>query len=1265
MVSGSSVRFKIVITLSFILISLCSFGQEKVTVIGTVIDAETNLPIPYVNVFFNNTTLGAATDSTGKYRMYNVPIEFRELIASSIGYTTLKVNLNLQPRKILTVDFRMLPDRRMLSTVVIHANRNEEGRTWNKNYKLFKDIFLGSTRNSLQTEIINPNVLSFKAGEKPGDIIATADLPIEVENRSLGYKLFVTLEEFNTSSKSYNMLITTRFDTLTSKGQKERLRWQQNRITTYKGSQRHLFKSIMDGRYLEEEFRIYQRKTDFDISELKSTIVISDVPALISDIYVDTIKRGDAILKKGLYQINYLNKVAPKNQRILPDYPFAVSWIHVKDAFLTLAPNGEPVVPTNFVRAGDMNAHRVADLLPHNFSPVAEETSLALSKKTELLSVIGTVKDENDNLLVGVEVFVNNGLTHTSTNAWGQFVISDLHPGRYPIGFTYGDMKQLLMIIDLAGEDEEISVVLKEKIKHSSFPKRDDQWETYKDLFERKLVQQKEPLVGKFYVTNPYVLHFKKSKKRIDVEASAPLVIENTAMGYQWKYFMDSAYLIRKKGAYRLAINGLVKMDTLKADLKIGFHRWQANRFDEYEGSWNSFTKSLIEGRVEDEGFKTYQLKKSVSKKRPKFKRLIGHDLVSIHPDSLLIGQGEKFYLKVPKGLEIHYNDKTGEQKFYKGFSKQVIRITSDSSQISISPNGVIAPKDLSIAGLKDEFLKRVPVDFKVPYGKITDPNVKVFVKESNLKSIKNLLEKTYIQTDKPYYYPGDTIWLKAYMKYANLNYQDSLSRVLYMDLVDPQNRIIANRILKITESQAWGDFVLATEMPAGNYYLRAYTNWGRNFDEFFTRPIPIILRENFIVSQTIDTTSLVPNGLNVSFQSNKTSFTTRDSVELTLQLSNEQGPASSSFSVSITDQSAVADLNEIPTIESLQSRFKADGSSMIRLKYPVERGVTLYGKIRDAIKDEPYSVAIVLLPDKGSNVIKTKGADFHLTFDIADTVSAIIKCTDQLNSIFTTDMQARDTIGFFIPPEPLIYKLHNNTSYTRTALHFGKNTRVLPEVIIKAKRITPDKPKEKTFTEKRLGMPNKIIEGEAVLDIRKSQNLMTSLTHYIPDFSNTQIAILQTSNKTAYSKHEYSPIRVYEMILDGTSITLEDFNLIPVSSISRIEQYLNVSNGLGGLQNIISIYTDAMFPLVPLYDKYLLRGYDIPLAFKTPDIKSNLPDYRSTLYWNPHIKTDETGNAIISFRTSDVDGVYKVTIEGMTSEGEIFRLIKLLTVIK
>jgi hypothetical protein len=1258
--------------LLLLLIPAFSSAQEKltVTVSGTVTDAETNLPIPYANVFFNNTTLGNATDSFGKYTIYNVPIEYKELIASSIGYTTLKVNLTLQPGKVRTVDFKMPQDRKMLSTVVIYGNKEEADQDWRNNFQLFKEIFLGTSSNARQTEILNPEVLDFTT-EKHSyahsgynrvpqegtsfQIKATASQPIKIENRALGYKLEVTLDKFIATSNVYQMLITTRFDTLTSKNIREKRKWQQNRIMTYKGSHRHLFKSIMTGRYLQEGFNIYQGKLSNDPSS-QTKFLPSEIPATAFNIFVDTINRGSKVLRKGMYQINYNNKLVSKNRQSLPGYSIPVSWIEVRDTCLTLSPNGEPVQPANYWKMGNMDSYRIADILPYDFNPVAEEVAVVTNNQIELLSIKGTVRDGNNDPLPGVDVFINNGLTHTNTNAWGQFELTQLKPGKYPIGFAYGGMKEILRIVELSGEDKEMDIqLMEEKTRVSSF-QRDGNWESTKDLFERKLIQENGSLVASS-ITNSYVLNFKPSKKKISVIVDAPIIVENTALGYQWTYFMDSASLIKKKGVYELEINGLVKIDTLTSTTKIGFYRWQNNRFNKYQGSWNNFTKAIIEGRVEDEGFKIYQLKKLDGKRRLKFKRVIGHDLVSIIPDSLLVGKGEKFHLNIPKGLEIHYNDKKGEQKFYKGFSKQVIRLTSDSSLVSISSNGVIAPQDLHVAGIKDKFLKRVPVDFKVPTGKITDPDVEVFVKEANLKSIKNLLEKTYIQTDKPYYYPGDTIWLKAYLKYSNLNYQDSLSKVLYVDLVDPKNKIIANRILKITEGQAWGDFVLALEMPAGDYYLRSYTSWGRNFDQFFTRPIPIISRENFIVSQKVDTTSFIPDDLNISLQSNKTIFTTRDEVKLTFQTSNDEGPVSSSLSISVTDQSAVSDLDGVPDIQSLSTSFRADGSKMIRLKYPIEKGVTLHGKIRDAFKNENYSVATVFLPDRGFNVIKTKGADFRLTFDIDDTVSVVIKCTDQSNSFLNSDILPKDSLSFFILPDPLVYQIYNNTSYTREALHFGKNNRVLSEVVVKAKRITPGEKREKTLTERRLGSATQIIEGQAILDIRKSQNLASSLLRIIPDFANTFQTINQNNVATAYQVPVYGRMgRTYSISLDDQNISYSDFSSIPVASLSRIYVYK-------GEFNVVAIYTEDVVPLLPLYDKYLLRGYDSPLVFKTPDIKSNLPDYRSTVYWNPLIKTDENGNATISFRTSDVEGNYKVTMEGITSQGEIFRLVKLVTV--
>ncbi|MNC95779.1 hypothetical protein D3C83_129770 [compost metagenome] len=50
-------------------------------------------------------------------------------------------------------------------------------------------------------------------------------------------------------------------------------------------------------------------------------------------------------------------------------------------------------------------------------------------------------------------------------------------------------------------------------------------------------------------------------------------------------------------------------------------------------------------------------------------------------------------------------------------------------------------------------------------------------------------------------------------------------------------------------------------------------------------------------------------------------------------------------------------------------------------------------------------------------------------------------------------------------------------------------------------------------------------------------------------------------------------------------------------------------------------------------------------------------------MYWNPDIKVDDHGNANIAFRTTDVEGTYKVVVEGMTSSGSPFRAVKYLKV--
>ncbi len=94
--------------------------------------------------------------------------------------------------------------------------------------------------------------------------------------------------------------------------------------------------------------------------------------------------------------------------------------------------------------------------------------------------------------------------------------------------------------------------------------------------------------------------------------------------------------------------------------------------------------------------------------------------------------------------------------------------------------------------------------------------------------------EKVYLHFDKPYYMAGETMWFKGYLFDGTTHKIDSVSRVLYVDLIDnTKGKIIASRTLKC-EGSTHGDFLLPDSLAEGVYHIRAYTNYMKNFSEDF-----------------------------------------------------------------------------------------------------------------------------------------------------------------------------------------------------------------------------------------------------------------------------------------------------------------------------------------------------------------------------------------------------------------------------------------------
>ena len=117
-------------------------------------------------------------------------------------------------------------------------------------------------------------------------------------------------------------------------------------------------------------------------------------------------------------------------------------------------------------------------------------------------------------------------------------------------------------------------------------------------------------------------------------------------------------------------------------------------------------------------------------------------------------------------------------------------------------------------------------------------------------------IEKVYLHTDNNYYAIGESLWYKSYSVYAYTNQLFDHSKILYVELLSPESKIISRNITNLEGGLGHGDFILADSLgiKPGTYQLRAYTNWIRNYgDDFiFKKEIQIITsnKENAILSK-------------------------------------------------------------------------------------------------------------------------------------------------------------------------------------------------------------------------------------------------------------------------------------------------------------------------------------------------------------------------------------------------------------------------------
>ncbi|MFT6814444.1 MAG: hypothetical protein ACJAZ3_000332 [Sphingobacteriales bacterium] len=116
---------KFLFTLLSVVLFSFQISAQTGEVRGYVFDNSTGEPIIFTNVYLQGTTRGAATDVNGFYTIAQVPEGNYVLMSTSLGYDTIKVDIVVEPNRIISKNLTLDPSSIELLEVEITSSRIE------------------------------------------------------------------------------------------------------------------------------------------------------------------------------------------------------------------------------------------------------------------------------------------------------------------------------------------------------------------------------------------------------------------------------------------------------------------------------------------------------------------------------------------------------------------------------------------------------------------------------------------------------------------------------------------------------------------------------------------------------------------------------------------------------------------------------------------------------------------------------------------------------------------------------------------------------------------------------------------------------------------------------------------------------------------------------------------------------------------------------------------------------------------------------------
>lgn len=366
------ISFPIFILLTILVHTLEAQTREFYYIEGTIKDQSTREPLIGVNVFLNNTTLGSATDSEGKYTIKKIPVGKYELVISMVGYEVKKKTLTIENRNMTGLDYNLIPVSIELGQVDVTAEKDDD---WEDQYELFAKYFIGTSENAEECSILNKEIIDFRLSGDQLTLIASAGERLILVNEALGYNVFINLKDFRLSRYGETeYLAEAYFQEMETTDPVIQYKWDQNRKRAYLGSTRHFLASLTRQELFDEGFRVYntgypawRQLTKFNYIrpwlEDKIDTVSEWERSINHDEYVKVVYANEP------EENNYLYYRKQQGSKLNAAQNIQTSWFKLPFGYVFFDTSGNIVNEMiNMKLFGYWSWHRMADFLPRDYT---------------------------------------------------------------------------------------------------------------------------------------------------------------------------------------------------------------------------------------------------------------------------------------------------------------------------------------------------------------------------------------------------------------------------------------------------------------------------------------------------------------------------------------------------------------------------------------------------------------------------------------------------------------------------------------------------------------------------------------------------------------------------------------------------------------------------------------------------------------------------------------------------------------------------------